>query len=117
MGAVDKVQVNAARTLGDIDQFAIETRKQVKTDGGDADTLVTSLSDMTGPRSPMRRDLESTLRDLSASAGSLRIFTRDLERDPLGNIMTKGRAPSKARPTSIRYKSARYRCFESGVAP
>jgi paraquat-inducible protein B len=51
---------------------------------------VTSLNDMTGPRSPIRLDLESTLRDLSASAGSLRIFTRDLERNPLGTIMTKG---------------------------
>jgi paraquat-inducible protein B len=89
-GAVDKLQVNAARTLGNIDQLAIETRKQVKTDGGDADKLVTSLNDMTGPRSPIRRDLESTLRDLSASAGSLRTFTRDLERNPLGTIMTKG---------------------------
>ena len=89
-GAVDKLQVNAARTLGNIDQLAIETGKQVKTDGGDADTLVTSLNDMTGPRSPIRRDLESTLRDLSASAGSLRTFTRDLERNPLGTIMTKG---------------------------
>jgi paraquat-inducible protein B len=87
---VDKLQVNAARTLGNIDQLAIETRKQVKTDGGDADKLVTSLNDMTGPRSPIRRDLESTLRDLSASAGSLRTFTRDLERNPLGTIMTKG---------------------------
>jgi paraquat-inducible protein B len=88
--AVDKLQVNAARTLGNIDQLAIETRKQVRTDGGDADRLVTSLNDMTGPHSPIRRDLEATLRDLSASASSLRIFTRDLERDPLGTIMTKG---------------------------
>jgi paraquat-inducible protein B len=89
-GAVDKLQVNAARTLGNIDQLAIETRKQVSTDGADADTLVTSLNDMTGPRSPIRRDLESTLRDLSASANSLRIFTRDFERNPLGAIMTTG---------------------------
>jgi paraquat-inducible protein B len=89
-GAVDNLQVNAARTLANIDELAIEARKQVKVDGGDADKLVTSLSDMTGPRSPIRRDLESTLRDLSASAGSLRTFMRDFERNPSGTIMAKG---------------------------
>jgi paraquat-inducible protein B len=88
--AVDKLQVNAARTLGNIDQLAIETRKQVRTDGGDADRLVTSLNDMTGPHSPIRRDLEATLRDLSASASSLRTFMRDFERNPSGTILAKG---------------------------
>jgi paraquat-inducible protein B len=89
-GAVDKLQVNAARTLGNIDELAIEARKQVRTEGNDADKLVVSLNDMTGPASPIRRDLEGSLRDLSASASSLRTFMRDFERNPSGTIMAKG---------------------------
>jgi paraquat-inducible protein B len=89
-GAVDKLQVNAARTLGNIDQLAIETRKQVGTDGNDADKLVNSLNDMTGQHSPVRQDLEASLRDLAASASSLRTFMRDLERNPSGTILAKG---------------------------
>jgi paraquat-inducible protein B len=88
-GAVDKLQVNAARTLGNIDQLAIETRKQVGTDGNDADKLLISLNDMTGPYSPVRQDLEASLRDLAASASSLRTFMRDFERNPSGTIMGK----------------------------
>jgi len=42
---------------------------------------------MTSSRSPMRGDLEASLRDLAASADSLRSFTHDLERDPAGTIL------------------------------
>jgi paraquat-inducible protein B len=89
-GAVDKIQVNAARTLGNLDQLVIEARKQVTTDGSDADKLVTSLNDMIGPRSPIREDLGATLRDLAASASSLRTFMRDFERSPSGTLLGKG---------------------------
>jgi paraquat-inducible protein B len=88
-GAVDKIQVNTARTLGNIDQLAIDAHKQVGTIGPDADRLVTSLNDMVGPRSPVRQDLEATLRDLAASAGSLRVFMHDFERNPSGTILSK----------------------------
>jgi paraquat-inducible protein B len=88
-GLLGKLQVNAARTLDDIDQLAIETRKQVSTNGGDADKLVNSLNEMTGSRSPIRQDLEATLRDLAASAASLRRFTHDFERNPTSTIMPK----------------------------
>lgn len=88
-GAVDKIQLNIQRTLGNIDQLASEAHKQIGTIGPDADRLVTSLSDMTGPRSPVRQDLEATLRDLAASAGSLRVFMHDFERNPSGTILSK----------------------------
>jgi paraquat-inducible protein B len=53
------------------------------------DQLVTSLDAMTSTRSPLRTDLDGTLRDLAASSSSLRLFTHDLERNPLGTLMKK----------------------------
>jgi paraquat-inducible protein B len=41
-----------------------------------------SLKEMTAQDSPMRSDLQATLRDLSDSASSLRGFTHEIERDP-----------------------------------
>jgi paraquat-inducible protein B len=54
-----------------------------------AETLVATLNEMTAARSPMRDDLQSSVRDLAASAGSLRAFTHDLERDPTGTLFRK----------------------------
>jgi paraquat-inducible protein B len=45
-------------------------------------TLMVSLNEMTAPNSQMRGDLQAILRDLAASASSLRSFTHDIERDP-----------------------------------
>ena len=97
------VQGNSARTLENIDQLAVEGRGQIATNGRDldqllrtaqataaqAEKLVATLNDMTAPRSPMRDDLQSSVRDLAASAGSLRAFTHDLERDPTGTLFRK----------------------------
>jgi len=97
------VQGNSARTLENIDELAVEGRGQIATNGRDldqllrtaqttaaqAEKLVATLNDMTAPRSPMRDDLESSMRDLAASAGSLRAFTHDLERDPTGTLFRK----------------------------
>jgi len=97
------VQVNSARTLENIDRLAVEGRGQVATNGRDldqllrtaqataaqAEKLVATLNDMTSPRSPMRDDLQSSVRDLAATAGSLRAFTHDLERDPAGTLFRK----------------------------
>jgi len=40
---------------------------------------------MTSPRG----DLQASLRDLAASAGSLRGLTHDLERNPLGTLLRR----------------------------
>jgi paraquat-inducible protein B len=56
-----------------------------------ADTLTASLNTITTARSPERADLQATLRDLAASASSLRSFTRDLQRNPAGTLL--GHAP------------------------
>ena len=97
------VQGNSVRTLENIDKLAIEGKVQIATNGRDldqllrtaqataaqAEKLVATLNDMTAPRSPMRDDLQSSMRDLAASAGSLRAFTHDLERDPTGTLFRK----------------------------
>ncbi len=102
-GALIAVQGNAARTLDHIDKLAVDGRGQIATNGRDldqllrtaqatatqAETLISSLNDLTAERSPLRDDLQSTVRDLSDSASSLRTFTRELERDPMGTLLKK----------------------------
>jgi paraquat-inducible protein B len=97
--AVHRLQLDSARTLGDVDRLANEGRQQIATNGDDldrvlkkageatgrADELVASLNDMTSPRG----DLQASLRDLAASAGSLRGLTHDLERNPLGTLLRR----------------------------
>jgi paraquat-inducible protein B len=97
------LQGNSARTLENIDKLTVEGRGQIATNGRDldqllrtaqataaqAEKLVATLNDMTAPRSPLRDDLQSSVRDLAASAGSLRAFTHDLERDPAGTLFRK----------------------------
>jgi paraquat-inducible protein B len=97
--AVHGLQLDSARTLGDIDRLANESRRQIAVNGDDldrvlkkaeevterADTLVASLNDMTSPRG----DLQASLRDLSSSANSLRELTHDLERNPLGTLLRR----------------------------
>jgi paraquat-inducible protein B len=102
-GTLVAVQANSVRTLSDIDKLAVEGRGRVATAGRDldellrtaqatttqAETLVATLNAMTAERSPLRDDLQDSVRDLAASAGSLRTFTRELERDPTGTLFKK----------------------------
>ncbi|MDP9012404.1 MAG: MlaD family protein [Pseudomonadota bacterium] len=102
-GALIAVQVNSARTLENIDKLAVESRGQIAANGRDLDgllrtaqaiaaqgeTLLASLNDMTAERAPLREDLQASVRDLAASAGSLRTFTRELERNPTGTLFKK----------------------------
>ncbi len=54
-----------------------------------ADTLLTSLNELTAERSPLRDDLQASVRDLAASAASLRTFTREFEREPTRTLFKK----------------------------
>jgi paraquat-inducible protein B len=95
------LQADSAQTLGDVDRLANESRRQIATNGDDldrvlkeaqqatqgADSLIASLNDMTSPRG----DLQVSLRDLAASADSLRGLTHDLERDPMGTLLRRGK--------------------------
>jgi paraquat-inducible protein B len=99
--------MDAAHTaVTHIDSLAIDGRQQLATNGDalkgvlassdqtvrDADALVLSLSELTAPNSRMRDDLQSTMRDLAASASSLRSFTHEIERNP-SNLIRRGKAP------------------------
>ncbi len=55
-----------------------------------AETLLDSLNGLAEPRSQFRGDLEATIRDLAASASSLRSFAETVERNP--NALLMGRA-------------------------
>jgi paraquat-inducible protein B len=96
---------DAARlTLGNIDQLVLATTRQLSVNGDqlgrllvssdvavrDSDKLVASLKDMAAPESQIRTDLQSAIRDLAASASSLRNFTHDIERDP--SAVLRGRS-------------------------
>jgi paraquat-inducible protein B len=102
-GVLRSVQADAARALGSITRLADEARGQVSAKGraldpvvasagramANANTLLVSLNGMVGPAAPMRGDLEAALRDLAASASSLRDLTRNLQRNPSGTLFGK----------------------------
>ena len=94
--SIKQLQIDASRALGDIDRLATTTQAEIGTIGKEAERALTAvnratskaeavigaLNDLTGPRAPVRGDLEAAVRDLAASASSLRAFSRELERNP-----------------------------------
>jgi len=91
--AIRAVQADAAGTLANIDLLAVSSRRQVVSSGKNLDALLAQLRQLSvtvneavSPRSPMRGDLEASLRDIAAGAGSLRRLTRNLERNPAGTL-------------------------------
>jgi paraquat-inducible protein B len=104
--AIHAVQLGATTTLADYDRLALVTQDQITANGMElatvlkntdaamtkANAVLASLEDITGPRSAARADLEASLRDLAASTSSLREFTHDLERHPVGVLL---RHPSR----------------------
>jgi paraquat-inducible protein B len=94
--AVIRLQNDASVMLHEVATLAADARRQVDVRGDElgrtlatvdraarqAETLLAALNGMAAPRAPFRSDLEATLRDLAASAASLRGFTRQVERDP-----------------------------------
>lgn len=93
---LDQTTEAAHVALGDIDRLAVAGKQQLSVTGEElgrvlastdrmvqeTETLVVSLKEMTAPNSRMRDDLQATIRDLAASASSLRGFTHEVERDP-----------------------------------
>jgi paraquat-inducible protein B len=104
INAVRQIQADATRTLSGIDQLAVEGRQQVAARGIElshvlvevghtahhVDTLSVSLNDMISPRSQTRRDLDAAIRDLAATASSLREFSHEVERNP--SVLLSGKA-------------------------
>ncbi|MDO9454399.1 MAG: MlaD family protein [Stagnimonas sp.] len=62
---------------------------RVETTMQGADAAVAQVSEMTAPGAPIRAELEQSLRDLSASAESLRQFADTVERQPNAVIFGK----------------------------
>jgi paraquat-inducible protein B len=89
-----------------LDRLAIDGQHQLMANGDalkgvlassdrtvrDAEALILSLDEMIAPDSQIRNDLQSTMRDLAASASSLRDFTREIERNP-SHLLKRGTAP------------------------
>jgi paraquat-inducible protein B len=104
--AAHETMTAATIAVRHIDGLAVEGKRQVVVNGDalqrllassdrtvhDADALVVSLKDATGPDSPMRDDLESATRDLAASASALRGFSHEIERNP-SDLLRRGKSP------------------------
>lgn len=102
--AVRQLQLDASRTLNSVDHLATSTEAQIRTTGQEigqsvasvnraaaqAGKVMDNLHDLTSARSPMRGDLEAAVRDLAATASSLRDFSREVERHP--NSLLLGRS-------------------------
>lgn len=94
--AIQQLKIDTTRTLANIDQLVTTSQTQIVAIGKDvqrvvnitgrtmsqAEQVIASINQLAGPRSPARDDIEITLRDLAASASSLRNFTQELERNP-----------------------------------
>jgi len=101
--AVHRLQAEASDSLRDLDSLIVDAHRQLDARGGElsqtlteadrtvrqAETLLGSLNGLAEPRSQFRGNLEATLRDLAASASSLRGFAETVERNP--NALLTGR--------------------------
>ncbi len=100
-GTIGHLDGELTATLSELRALSEATRQQVDGRGRDMaalmvklnataariDSLTANLNDMTAARSPLRTDVESGMRDLSASAASIRSFTRQIERNPNALLM------------------------------
>ena len=105
-GAIQNLESQSNRTLGDFDRLAIEGQRELTDRGAELSgvltetnravhevhTLSASLNDMVSPRSQTRGDFDAAVRDLAATASSLRDFSREIDRDP-SLILTRGVRP------------------------
>ena len=103
--SVRGLRVDASATLQLLNALATDARQQVDGRGEDlartlaaaertarqAETLLASLNGLAAPRSQFRGDLEATMRDLAASASSLRTFAHAVERDPSALLTGRSR--------------------------
>ncbi|MBX2831555.1 MAG: MCE family protein [Rhodospirillales bacterium] len=102
--AVNILQADVSETLKNLDRLIATGQTQLEKSGpaldhtletanraiGQAEALLNSVNDLTDPRSQMRADLEAALRDLAASASSLRGFAHEIERNPSAILTGRG---------------------------
>ena len=101
--AVHQLQTEASTAVRDLDMLLVDARHQLASRGGElshalvesdravrqAEILIESLNGLAERRSAFRGDLEAAVRDLAASASSLRSFVETIERNP--NALLIGR--------------------------
>ncbi len=102
--SVETIRTEALRVIGHYDALSASLRTTVAARGPEvkqllatanqaadhARHLVATLDALTSDRSEDRMNLEASLRDLAAAAGSLRGIARDVEADP--SLVLRGRA-------------------------
>jgi paraquat-inducible protein B len=102
--AVRRVQAEASTALHDADLLLVDAHRQVDNRGGElsralisadraanqAEILLKSLNSLAEPRSQFRSSLEAAVRDLSATASSLRSFAETVERNPNSLLLGRG---------------------------
>jgi paraquat-inducible protein B len=102
--AVRQLQQDASRTLDSVDHLSHTTEDQVATTGKNldqvvaklnqvvsrADAVMGNLNNLTAPRTDTRDNLEAAVRDLAASASSLRRFSAEIERKPSSLLLGRG---------------------------
>jgi paraquat-inducible protein B len=103
--AIAQLEGRLDSTLGQITQLAANADRQLDQRSADLNVFLTSTNQavlemrgmlnevkgLTSNRAPARVNLEATLRDLAATAASLRGFARDVERNP--QLLLTGRRP------------------------
>ena len=103
--SVETIRSEALRVIGHYDALSASLRTVVAARGPEVKRLLATanqaadnarritatLDALTSDRSEDRMNLEASLRDLAAAAGSLRGIARDVEADP--SLVLRGRAP------------------------
>jgi paraquat-inducible protein B len=103
--AITDVQGRLNETMAGVAKLTATSDQQISQRGADLHELLTStnetvqqaretlngLRSLTSTRGTARVNLESTLRDLAASAASLRGFANDIEHNP--QVLLTGRRP------------------------
>ena len=102
--AVRQVQAEASTALRDVHELLVDAHSQLDARGGElghaltaadrairkAENVLGSLNGLAEPRSQFRGDLEAAMRDLAATASSLRSFAATVERNPNTLLMGRG---------------------------
>jgi paraquat-inducible protein B len=103
--AIREAEAEVPTVLRHLDSLLVDAHRQLEARGGElgrtlaaadrtlrrAEALLDSLNGLAEPRSQFRGDLEAAVRDLAASARSLRNFGETIERNPNALLMGRGR--------------------------
>ena len=101
---IGQLQPEVSHALADTDALVTDTRHQIDDRSADiahlvqsadrvtqqANVLVSTLNNLAEPRSEFRGNLDASMRDIAATAASMRELARALDRDP--SVVLRGRS-------------------------